>query len=114
MDVREGVQKVIEGIREGRILETYEEFYDENVVMSENGEHERVGKAVNRAYEKTFVRRAELHRAQVGTVLVEGDHAAIEWTFDWTPQGGGRRRFRQVALQTWKDGRIVREDFYHS
>jgi ketosteroid isomerase-like protein len=82
--------------------------------MSENGVDERVGKAANRAYEEQFVSSVEFHNAEVGVVVVDGDHAAIEWTLEFTPRGGARVKQRQVALQTWKDGQIVREVFYHA
>jgi ketosteroid isomerase-like protein len=46
-------------------------------------------------------------------VIVGGDHAAVEWAFDITFEDGNRVNMQQVAVQTWKDGRIIREDFYH-
>ena len=36
-----------------------------------------------------------------------------EWAFDVTPKGGERSVQKQVAIQTWRDGKIVREVFYH-
>jgi len=113
MDILDQVQGVIEGIEQGKILQTFEQFYDDEVVMTENGQHERVGKSVNRAYERAFVKGVEMHAAKAGVVLVDGNKAAIEWLFDMTPAGGSRLTQRQVALQTWEDGKIVREDFYH-
>jgi len=38
---------------------------------------------------------------------------AVEWNFDLTFKGGSRVTMEQVTLQTWKDGKIIREDFYH-
>ena len=113
MSIRSDVQAVIDGIRKGEILETFDRFYADEVVMSENGADERVGKAANRAYEEAFVNGVEFHGAEVGEVLVDGDHAAVEWIFDLTPRGGERVQQRQVALQRWRDGKIVRETFYH-
>ena len=113
MSNRDHVQAVIDGILKGAILETFDQHYADDVVMSENGADERLGKAANRVYEENFVNGVEFHGASVGRVVVDGDHAAIEWTFDFTPKGGERLVQRQVALQTWKDGKVVREDFYH-
>lgn len=113
MSSRDDVQAVIDGILSGKILETFDRYYSEDVVMTENGADERVGKAANRAYEEGFVNNVEFHGATVGRVIVEGDHAAVEWSFDMTPKGGQRVTQKQVAVQTWKSGRIVREDFYH-
>ena len=114
MSIQQQVQAVIDGILAGKLLETFDAYYDENVVMSENRQEERVGKAANREYEQKFLDSVqEFHGAQVGRKIVEGDHAAVEWTFDLTFKGGNRVKMQQVAVQTWKNGKIIREDFYH-
>ena len=113
MSIRDDVQAVIDGILKGDILGTFDRWYADDVVMSENGVDERVGKAANRAYEEAFVNGVEFHGAEVGAVIVDGDRAAIEWAFDLTPQGGERTVQKQVAVQTWRDGQVVREVFYH-
>ena len=113
MSIRENVQTVIDGILKGEILETFDRFYADDVVMSENGADPRVGKQANRAYEEAFVAGVTFHGAEVGEVVVDGDRAAIEWVFDLTPKGAERTQQRQVALQVWRDGKIARETFYH-
>ena len=113
MSIRDDVQAVIDGILKGAILETFDRYYAEDVVMSENGVDERVGKAANRAYEEAFVKGVTFHGAEVGAVLVDGDRAAVEWVFDLTPNGGERVKQHQVALQVWRDGQVARETFYH-
>ena len=114
MSIRTQVQAVIDGILTGKALETFDAYYADDVVMSENRTDERVGKAANREYElKFFENVQEFHGAQVGRVIVDGDHAAVEWTFDITFKGGNRVTMKQVAVQTWKEGKVIREDFYH-
>lgn len=114
MSIRDQVQAVVDGTLRGEILETFERYYADDVVMSENGLEDRVGKDVNREYEKAFVANVEFHGASVGRVAVDGDHAAVEWVFEMTPKGGERITQRQVAFQTWKDGKVVREVFYYN
>jgi ketosteroid isomerase-like protein len=113
MSIRDQVRAVVDGILAGDILGTFDRYYADDVVMSENGADERVGKATNRAYEEAFVNGVEFHGASVGAVLVDGDRAAVEWTFDLTPKGGERVQQRQVTVQEWRDGKVVRETFYH-
>lgn len=113
MNTREGVQAVVDGILAGRILETFDAYYADDVVMSENGANERKGKAANRKYEEQFVNGVTFHAARVGAVIVEGDRAAVEWEFEFTPKGGSRLVQRQAAVQEWRGGKIVRETFYH-
>lgn len=114
MSIRDQVQAVIDGTLRGEIVETFERYYADDVVMSENGLEDRVGKDVNREYEKAFVANVEFHGASVGRVAIDGDHAAVEWVFEMTPKGGERITQRQVAFQTWKDGKVVREVFYYN
>ena len=114
MSIRKQVQAVIDGVLSGRILETFERYYADDVVMSENGEDARVGKPINREYEIKYLDNVlEFHGAKVGRVIVDGDHAAVEWSFDLTFKDGNRVHMQQVAVQTWKNGKILREDFYH-
>jgi len=115
MSIKPQVQSVIDGILTGKILETFDAYYADGVVMSENRTEERVGKAVNREYEIKFLDNVhEFHGAKVGRVIVDADHAAVEWSFDITFKDGNRVKMHQVAVQTWKNGKIIREDFYHS
>ena len=114
MSINTLVQAVIDGILTGKILETFDAYYANDVVMSENQTEERVGKAVNREYEIKFLDNIlEFHGAQVGRVIVDCEHAAVEWSFDITFKDGNRVKMQQVTVQTWKDGKIIREDFYH-
>lgn len=114
MDIRKDVQAVIDGILAGKILETFDRYYADDVVMSENGAEDTRGKAANRAREEQFVANVTVHACSVGAVLVDGDKAAVEWTMDATPKGASRMTMRQVALQWWRDGKVVREVFYHA
>lgn len=115
MSIKNQVQAVIDGILKGKLLETFDAYYADDVVMSENLKDKRVGKAANRKYEEKFIENVqEFHGAKVGRVIVDGDHAAVEWTFDVTFKGGNRVVMHQVAVQTWKDGKVIREDFYHA
>jgi len=59
------------------------------------------------------VNGVEFHAARVGEGIVDGDRAAVEWELEFTPKGGERLIQRQVTVQTWKDGKVVREVFYH-
>ena len=115
MSIHADVQAVIDGILAGKILETFETYYADDIVMSENGAEDRIGKDVNREFEKGFVTAMDFYDVQVGDVIIDGHKAAVEWTFVMGPKGTGEKfTQRQVAVQTWKDGKIVREVFYYN
>ncbi|MDN5201323.1 nuclear transport factor 2 family protein [Fulvivirgaceae bacterium BMA10] len=101
-------------ILSGQILDAFEKFYDDNVVMQENSQEPRVGKDVNREYEKQFVSNVEeFHSAEVLSTAENGDTTMAEWHMDITFKGGQRQQLNQAAVQTWKDGKIIKERFYH-
>ncbi|MCA9494262.1 MAG: nuclear transport factor 2 family protein [Myxococcales bacterium] len=111
---RRHLVELLEGLSTGRLMEVFEKFYADDVVMMENGEPDpaRVGKAGNRTYEQYFADKAEWHGAKMGPVIVDGDHSAYEMWMDFTIDG--QRVVRsQVAMQWWKDGQIVKEIFYY-
>ena len=113
-DNRANLNDLINGILTGKLLEKFELYYADDCVMSENGDEAqtRVGKEANRAYETYFVNNATFHDARLGPVLVDGDHSAYEMYMDIS-MGGQRMQRTQVALQTWKDGKIAKEVFYY-
>ena len=111
LDVRDG--RVVKGVNfEG--LNDVSSPVELGRYYSENGADERRGKAANRAYEEAFVSNVTFHGVALGRVLVDGDSSAYEMTLEFTPKGGGRVVQRQVAVQSWRDGKIVRETFYHA
>ncbi|RMF61904.1 MAG: nuclear transport factor 2 family protein [Bacteroidetes bacterium] len=117
MSLRERVDELNRMILQGKILEAFEQFYADDVVMQENDEEPRVGKAVNRAYEEAFVNGlTEFRGARLENVAVDEEKgvAFCEWFFDYTHKDFGSRTYHQVARQIWKDGKIVNERFYHA
>ena len=110
MDIRERVNEVIIGIVTGKISETFDQYYDDNVVINENGMTEKVGKATNRVH---FLQGLEtFHSAKAISVVVDGHKAAVEWIFEITPKGGKRITLNQLALQIWRNGKILHETYY--
>lgn len=102
-------------IQQGRIMEAMNEFYDEDVVMSENDGEAAVGLEANLVREQEFVDNTQWHGLELKDVAVDGDTAMVRWWMDFTNvQYGQRLAFTQVAYQKWRDGKIVEERFYYS
>jgi hypothetical protein len=114
MSLREHVDELNGMILQGQILDAFDKFYAEDVVMEEDGD-KREGFDENRAYEEQFVSALqEFHAGEVLSVAVNEDEgvAAVEWYMDMTLEGAGRVELQQVALQRWEDGKVVHERFY--
>src|SRR6187397_1741292 len=84
-------------ILKGQILEAFERFYGDDVVMQENGLEPTVGKAANRTREEQFVDSvAELHEIKVGPTSAGDETSFSLWLIDATYKGGPRVRQEQV------------------
>ena len=99
----------------GKAMEAFEKCYADDVVMQENQEEPRRGKAANRKAEEEFFASVEAFNG--GSVLssaVNGDVTFSEWEYDITFKGGHRVKMNQVAVRHWKNGKIVNERFYYT
>jgi hypothetical protein len=46
--------------------------------------------------------------------VVSDDLAVTEWWMDFDHKDFGTRTYRQLAVQRWKNGRVVEEKFYYN
>ncbi len=113
-DVQSIETELNEMILAGRGMEAFEKHYAEDCVMQENVDAPREGKDACRAYEEAFFANiAEFHGAELLASSVAGDRSYSEWVFDCTFKDGTRMRNTQVAARTWRDGKVVREQFFY-
>lgn len=114
--LQEQVNNLNDMILQGNILEAFEKFYAEDVVMQENEMEPTYGKSACRENEKAFVESiTEFRGARVLSVKVMDQITAVEWEFDFTHAQWGVRNYRQLAIQRWNDkGQIINEKFYYS
>lgn len=114
-DLKSRDQELNDLILQGKILEAFDEFYADDIVMEEDGD-ERVGKAANREYEEQFVGALEeFHDAEIRSQAVDEENNVTlsEWYNDITLEGVGRVQQEQVSVRTWnEDGQITNEKFY--
>jgi len=101
-------------VLKGQILEAFEKYYADDVVMQENEQPPTVGKDANREREKQFLANLiEFRGAEVKAVAIGDNVSIVEWFYDYTHKEWGKVTHHQVAVQRWKDGKIVHERFYY-
>lgn len=114
MSLKENVQELNKMILEGKTMEAFEKFYDESVVMQENNQPPTVGKEANRKRELEAVSSiTEFKSAEVKAVAVEEGITIVEWFTHFVHKQYGEIKSNQVAVQRWKDGKIISERFYY-
>jgi ketosteroid isomerase-like protein len=99
----------------GKIMDAFEKYYADDVVMQENSEEPRKGKEANRKAEQEFMASVEaFNGASVKASAVNGDVTFSEWEMDITFKGGHRVKMNQVAVRQWKNGKIAHERFFYN
>lgn len=109
---RSALEDLLAQVGQGKILEAFEQYYDEAVVMHDPMAGTVPGKDANREREAAFLASvAEVHAFEVGPILAGGDQTAYWNRFEFSTKDGQRVNLQQIAHQSWKDGRIVEERF---
>lgn len=113
--ISEKVHELNKMIIRGELLEALDKFYADDVVMQENDLEPTNGKWANREREKEFLENVtEFRSAKSLKVSIGSDISMVEWHFDYTHKEWGVRDYRQVSVQEWKEGKIIREKFYYA
>src|SRR5712671_1799037 len=109
-DVKTLDDQLNQQILAGSIMEAFDRFYADDVIMQENTDAPKVGKETCRQAERAFLDAAEqIHGGRLLGSAVNGDVSYSEWEFDVTFKGAGRTKTTQVAARRWKNGHVVHE-----
>ena len=101
-------------VLQGRALEAFEKYYHDDVVMQENESLPTIGKEANRSREKEFFSSITEFRSARPLKIVVGDNiSVVQWQYDYTHKDWGVRNYTQVSVQEWKEGRIIKEQFFY-
>lgn len=101
-------------IRQGKIIEAMNEFYDKDAVMQENANPPTMGQVANIEREKQFMSGVKEWKGFTVTASGVGDNVTFyESTSDSVTTGGVPVHSEQVSVAKWKNGKIVHERFYY-
>ena len=108
------IDQLNKAIARGEILQAMEEFYDDNVTMTEPY-HTTQGKDANIEREKKFLASVkEWKNCQVLATAVNGNTSLSQQVMDWVAVDGSVMHVEQVAVAQWHKGKIVHERFYYN
>jgi hypothetical protein len=101
-------------IRQGKIIEAMNEFYEQNTKMQENMHPPTVGLTANIEREKQFMSGVKEWQDFTVTASGVGDNVTFyECALDFIATGGQQVHMEQVVVSKWKDNKIVHERFYY-
>jgi ketosteroid isomerase-like protein len=89
-------------------------FYAADAVTRENNSPPIAGRDVLADKERRVLASvAGVKTTRLGPILLDGDHAAICWRFEFTGKDGKVRTMEEVAWQTWRGEQLVEERFFY-
>jgi hypothetical protein len=101
-------------IRQGKIIEAMNEFYDKDTVMQENVNPPTKGLDTNIEREKQFMSGVKELKGFTVTASGVGDNVTFyESASDLVTTGGASLHVEQVSVAKWKRDKIVHERFYY-
>ena len=110
------VNDLVEYIRAGRILEAMQEFYADDVRMQENNKPPTDGLEANYAREEQFVNYVKRWTSlDVDAVAVDAARGKtlVQVRFSFDAVDGTTQHYDQIAVQTWRNGKVVHERFIY-
>jgi hypothetical protein len=116
MTYKEKITDIYDMLAQGKLLDAFEKYYSDHVVMEELGEEPRKGKELNRKYEIDFLNSVqEFHGMGVESITADEENGitAVENWMEVTFKSGAKIMMEQVAVQRWENDHIVYEKFYH-
>ncbi len=116
MTLKEKTQDIYNMIGQGQLMEAFDKYYADDVVMTEPM-GTREGKVACREYEVQFLNSVqEFHGLEVKAITSDEEAGIVihETSMDVTFKDGNRVHMEQAGVQRWKDGKIAHERFYYS
>lgn len=114
MPSRERVHAFVAAVHAGHYVEAIADFYAPDASMQENLAPPRKGRDLLIAGEKALLgQMKQVVTRRADPVMIDGERVVIGWVFEFTTPDGAIRRLNELALQTWRDDRIVEEQFYY-
>ncbi|MDH3648593.1 MAG: nuclear transport factor 2 family protein [Saprospiraceae bacterium] len=101
----------------GQLLDAFEQYYHQDVVMIEPTGDVRVGKDTNREAEKKFLASVQKWHGGGVQAITSNEPEGITMVESWmdiTFLGGMRTKMEQIARQKWQGDHIVEERFYYN
>jgi hypothetical protein len=115
IDIENSLKDLNGLVLEGKMMDAFEKYYHDDVVMQENEMAPIVSKDANRQREIEFLNSiTEFRGAEVKALAVDKNISFVIWSYDYTHREWGVRNYTQVSVQEWKDGKIIKEKFVYA
>ena len=110
------VEELNQMIQQGQIIDAFNKFYANDIVLQENEDEPTIGKANGLLKEEAFVGNlTDFRKAEIQSVVVGDRLSVVQWSFDFTHAEWGVRNYNQISVQRWNDeGQIIHERHHYN
>ncbi|MFT5642096.1 MAG: ketosteroid isomerase-like protein [Cyclobacteriaceae bacterium] len=116
MNYLEREREVQRMISVGLMMEAFEKFYHEDVIMIESTGEIREGKAFNRTFQQEWIFGIkEVHDSGVKSIT-SNEESAVTMSETWIElsfRDGSRMKMEEVSVKQWDGDQIINERFYY-
>lgn len=113
MTLEEKLNDLNNMILEGKILESMDKYYHADCVVIEKNEVMAKGLQQAKDRESSVFEGVEAWlKSEIKSTAVGENVTMTEWHFEYKHKDFGHKKFDQVAVQHWQDGKIISDRFY--
>jgi len=91
----------------------HEQFYNKDLVKHENEDAPTIGLDNHRAEMKIFLSKISNNIAVPLKVVISDDMSITEWHYKFDHKDWGKRDFKEISIQRWKDGKVIHERHHY-
>jgi hypothetical protein len=112
--IKERIEELNALALSGKLMDAFEKFYHPEVIMQENENQPTIGKGQNRKRELEFLSNiTDFRSAEVKGVALGNNISTVIWHYDYTHKEWGVKKYTQASVQHWRDGLIIKEQFFY-
>lgn len=113
MTLAEKLDDLNQMILKGESLQSMDKYYHPDCIVMEKNEVVANGLEQAKARESDLFEGVEAWlKSEVISTATGEDVTMSEWHFEYKHKDLGHKKFDQVAVQHWKDGKIISDRFY--
>lgn len=113
-NLQQQLNDLLNHIRQGKIIEAMNQFYDKDTVMQDNANPPTKGLTANIEREKQFMSGVKEWKGFDVKASAAGENVTFyECSMDFVATNGQPVHMEQVVVAKWKNGKIVQERFYY-
>lgn len=89
--------------------EAHEKYYHNELIKHENEDAPTIGLDNHKKEMKVFLSKISNQSAEMLNTIISDDISVTEWHYRFDHSEWGKRDFREVSIQRWREGKIIHE-----